>query len=145
MINHSSNIRAITSSLFFIAVNKDFHTEFDPNFSKVNLVTQDIERVFLLIHNDFQACAQKKLEPRKPLVTISSKNLAESNQISNSDSGPGIPDSIKVNILQPFFNTKPRIKATGVGLNLRNDIINAHGGEIKEAKEVAFVIFLHSG
>ncbi|MBP8115895.1 MAG: sensor histidine kinase [Chitinophagaceae bacterium] len=48
-----------------------------------------------------------------------------------SDTGPGIPDSIRDKIFQPFFTTKPTGQGTGLGLSLAYDIIKAHGGEIK--------------
>jgi len=48
-----------------------------------------------------------------------------------SDNGPGIPDSIKDKIFQPFFTTKPTGQGTGLGLSLSYDIVKAHGGELK--------------
>ncbi len=51
--------------------------------------------------------------------------------ISISDNGPGIPDSIKDKIFQPFFTTKPTGQGTGLGLSLAYDIIKAHGGKIQ--------------
>jgi len=46
------------------------------------------------------------------------------------DNGPGIPDDIKDNILQPFFTTKKGTQGTGLGLSITNDIIKAHGGTL---------------
>nr|HPR01613.1 HAMP domain-containing sensor histidine kinase [Saprospiraceae bacterium] len=48
-----------------------------------------------------------------------------------SDNGPGIPDSIKDKIFQPFFTTKPTGQGTGLGLSLAYDIVKAHGGKLK--------------
>jgi signal transduction histidine kinase len=57
-------------------------------------------------------------------------------EICISDNGPGISDSIKNKIFQPFFTTKPTGQGTGLGLSLAYDILKAHGGEIKvETKE----------
>ncbi|SMD42841.1 His Kinase A (phospho-acceptor) domain-containing protein [Aquiflexum balticum DSM 16537] len=124
--------------------NADFKTNFDLNLPKVNVVPQDIGRVLLnLINNAFQACGQdlsgfQNLTGLKPLVTVSTSPLEGGRgvQISISDNGPGIPDSIKDKIFQPFFTTKPTGQGTGLGLSLSYDIVKAHGGEIKvETKE----------
>ena len=47
------------------------------------------------------------------------------------DNGPGIPDDIKDNILQPFFTTKKGTQGTGLGLSISNDIVKAHGGTLE--------------
>ncbi len=125
----------------------DFRTDLDPTLAKINVVSQDIARVLLnIITNAFQAVNQK-LEDRsmkagsnedfKPLVTITTKYIASLRheasgcEISISDNGSGISDSIKDKIFQPFFTTKPTGQGTGLGLSLSYDIIKAHGGEIK--------------
>jgi signal transduction histidine kinase len=132
--------------------NADFKTEFDPDLPKVNVVPQDIGRVLLnLINNAFQASAGVE----RPLVTVSTSRVvspsggggsAEAIQITITDNGPGIPDSIKEKIFQPFFTTKPTGQGTGLGLSLSYDIVKAHGGEIKvestEGKGSVFEIIL---
>jgi two-component system NtrC family sensor kinase len=122
--------------------NAEFEAEFDPNLPKVEVVPQDIGRVLLnLINNAFQATNElsKGLEPLesfKPLVTVSTKNLGDKIQITISDNGPGIPDTIKEKIFQPFFTTKPTGQGTGLGLSLSYDIVKAHRGEIKVESEL---------
>jgi signal transduction histidine kinase len=116
--------------------NADFKTDLDPALPKVNMVPQDIGRVLLnLINNAFQASAGVE----RPLVTVSTSRVAtpsgvggcaQAIQITISDNGPGIPDSIKEKIFQPFFTTKPAGQGTGLGLSLSYDIVKAHGGEI---------------
>jgi signal transduction histidine kinase len=43
-----------------------------------------------------------------------------------SDTGPGIPPSIKERIFQPFFTTKE--EGTGLGLSIASRIVEEHGG-----------------
>ncbi len=119
--------------------NAKFETQLDPALPKVNVVPQDIGRVVLnLINNAFYAVSEKlKVESQKsgtsyePIVTVSTKNLGDKIEIRVKDNGPGIPDSIKEKIFQPFFTTKPTGQGTGLGLSLSYDIVKAHGGELK--------------
>ena len=121
-----------------------FHFEPDETLPMVNVVPQDIGRVLLnLINNAFQAVAekQKTAGPNyNPEVRVSTKLIfppaggsrgARGALISVIDNGPGIPDSIKGKIFQPFFTTKPTGQGTGLGLSLCYDIVKAHGGELK--------------
>jgi two-component system NtrC family sensor kinase len=137
------------------AKNKSFNaeliTDFDPDLSLVNIISQDIGRVLLnLFNNAFYATQQKQKiagEDYKPEVMISTS--AENGQviIKVKDNGIGIPDAIKDKIMQPFFTTKPTGEGTGLGLSLSYDIVTkGHGGEIEidsKAKEFTqFTIIL---
>ena len=51
------------------------------------------------------------------------------------DNGPGIPETIRDKVLQPFFTTKKGTQGTGLGLSISNDIVKAHGGELKVLTE----------
>ncbi|MHB1285223.1 MAG: sensor histidine kinase [Leptospirales bacterium] len=44
------------------------------------------------------------------------------------DNGPGIPESMRDRIFNPFFSTKP--KGTGLGLSIVHNIVEAHGGSL---------------
>ncbi|MBT8219330.1 MAG: hypothetical protein KJP00_05885, partial [Bacteroidia bacterium] len=82
-----------------------------------------------------------------PKVSLTTQQLNDSTiQITISDNGPGIPDSVKDKIFQPFFTTKPTGQGTGLGLSLSYDIVKAHGGEItvtsKEGEGTEFMIKL---
>jgi PAS domain S-box-containing protein len=46
-----------------------------------------------------------------------------------SDTGPGIPESLRTNIFEPFFTTKP--KGSGLGLAICRGIADAHRGTIR--------------
>jgi PAS domain S-box-containing protein len=46
-----------------------------------------------------------------------------------SDTGPGIPESLRANIFDPFFTTKPR--GSGLGLAICRGIADAHRGVIR--------------
>ncbi len=64
-----------------------------------------------------------------------------------SDNGPGIPESVRDKVFQPFFSTKE--EGTGLGLSIASRIIEEHGGrlelESKAKKGATFVITLPLG
>ncbi|GAA0877547.1 hypothetical protein GCM10009119_05150 [Algoriphagus jejuensis] len=121
----------------------DFKTDLEPNLPKVEVIRQDLGRVLLnLINNAFYAVDEKAKSGTaspdyQPRVTVSNVQSLPVNgtlgqiQISVSDNGHGIPETIKDKIFQPFFTTKPAGSGTGLGLSLSYDIVRAHGGELK--------------
>jgi signal transduction histidine kinase len=124
--------------------NSEIFTDLQPGLPKVNVVPQEISRVLLNITtNAFQALKEHYQElggDFKPYVKIRTSLVPTaagrgSVEISISDNGPGIPESLKEKIFQPFFTTKPTGQGTGLGLSLSFDIVKAHGGEIKVSSE----------
>lgn len=120
--------------------NATIKTDFDQTIGKINIVPQDIGRVFLNVYNNaFYAVNEKKKlagPGYEPTVTISTKKSGDRVDITVKDNGNGIPQKILDKIFQPFFTTKPTGQGTGLGLSLAYDIVKAHGGELKvETKE----------
>ena len=133
--------------------NCSLQTDFDERIDKINVIPQDIGRVFLnLFTNAFYSVAEKtnvssgKTEqPGKyePVVSVTTKRLENALEIRVRDNGMGIPQKVLAKIYQPFFTTKPTGQGTGLGLSLSYDIVKAHGGEIKaETKEGEFAEFI---
>ena len=48
-----------------------------------------------------------------------------------ADSGPGIPEELRGRVVEPFFSTKERGKATGLGLSVTNRIVVSHHGLVQ--------------
>lgn len=136
----------------------DFHLDPDPTLPRVEVIPQEIGRVFLnLINNAFYAASERKklleasgnLEDFKPKVWVVTKNVPNGINISIRDNGNGIPDDIKSKIFQPFFTTKPAGSGTGLGLSMSYDIITkGHQGtlevESKQGEYTEFTIFLNT-
>jgi C4-dicarboxylate-specific signal transduction histidine kinase len=125
------------------AFNTRYETEFHQSLEKINVVPQEIGRVILnLLNNAFQAVAGVD----NPKVIISTKKQENSVEIKIVDNGPGIPESIRDKIFQPFFTTRPTGQGTGLGLSLSYDIVKAHGGVIhfenKQEGGTEFVVSL---
>jgi len=116
--------------------NAEMLTGFDKNIPPINVVQQDIGRVFLnLFNNAFYAVNQKikKAEAGyKPNVKVTTYAKNDQVIIEVNDNGIGIPDAIKNKIMQPFFTTKPSGEGTGLGLSLSYDmVVKGHNGNIQ--------------
>ena len=116
------------------------NTDFDQTLEKIDVVPQDIGRIILnLITNAFYAVSEKAKEESDkdyvPTVTVSTKGVRNSVEISVSDNGKGIPAPVREKIFQPFFTTKPTGQGTGLGLSMSYDIVKAHGGELQVETE----------
>src|SRR5690606_31283884 len=66
----------------------------------------------------------------RPRLVVRTRREGPSVTVEVEDNGPGIPDSIKDKILQPFFTTKKGTEGTGLGLSISHDIVVAHGAKI---------------
>jgi signal transduction histidine kinase len=131
--------------------NADFKTNFDESIGKIEVVPQDIGRVFLNLYNNaFYSVNEKKKQLNgtfEPTVSVTTKRVGDNVELSVKDNGIGIPQKVLDKIYQPFFTTKPTGQGTGLGLSLSYDIIKAHGGELKaktkEGEFAEFIIQLH--
>lgn len=120
------------------------------------------------LHVDLDNVASKEIEAKAPLIMQVLLNLlnnafdAVSNlpdkwiavqaistntgiQISITDSGRGIPDSLLGKIMQPFFTTKAPGKGTGLGLSISKGIIDEHHGQFyykRSSPNTCFVVEL---
>ena len=103
---------------------------------KINVLPQDMGREILnLITNAFYASNERKQASKdevfKPTVSVSTKKLKSTIEISVKDNGNGIPKEIVDKIFQPFFTTKPTGQGTGLGLSMSYDIVTkGHGGSL---------------
>jgi signal transduction histidine kinase len=110
--------------------------QFTPAIPPIELVPQDVTRVFLnLISNGFHA-AHKRLDEAddpgfRPTLSVATRDLGDAVEVRVRDNGIGIPPEIKDKLFQPFFTTKPTGEGTGLGLSISWDIVTQqHGGTI---------------
>ncbi len=120
--------------------NVAMQTSFDPALPPIDVVPQNISRVFLnIINNGCYSVNEKKKETGesfKPLILVSTKNYDDRVEIRIRDNGKGIPRDITDKIFNPFFTTKPTGKGTGLGLSLSYDIVvQEHKGELRVDSE----------
>ncbi|MGC2411413.1 MAG: GAF domain-containing protein [Stellaceae bacterium] len=115
--------------------------EFGAAIAPVELVPQDVTRVFLnLIGNGFYAANKRRQAADasfKPTLTVTTRDLGDAVEIAVRDNGIGIGPELRDRLFQPFFTTKPTGEGTGLGLSISYDIVTQqHGGSIAVDSEV---------
>jgi PAS domain S-box-containing protein len=95
----------------------------------------DVSQVFLnLLVN---AADSIRETGRRGRITVTSQVAGERVVVSVSDTGTGIPESIRLRIFEPFFTTKEVGLGTGQGLHLAWTVVQDHlGGTLSVASEV---------
>jgi len=107
--------------------------DLDAKLAPIEVVPQDITRVFLnLFGNGFYAAAKKTREAGdRPVLKVMTRDLANEVEIRVRDNGTGIAPESRARLFQPFFTTKPTGEGTGLGLSISYDIVTQqHGGTI---------------
>ena len=116
--------------------------QYAPDIPPVELVPQDVTRVFLnLFGNGFYAASERQRSVNdgtfRPALTVTTRDLGKAVEVRVRDNGVGIPHDIKDKLSQPFFTTKPTGVGTGLGLSISYDIVTKqHGGTIKVDSDV---------
>ena len=128
--------------------NIKIENDYDGNLKQVDVITQDLSRVFLnMINNSFYSTNQKKKELRDayfPVLRVSTKDLGDHVEIRIRDNGNGMPKAVLEKIFNPFYTTKPAGSGTGLGLSISfNIIVQEHQGQIKvDSKEGEYAEFI---
>ena len=123
--------------------NLTIETDLDPDAGEIEIVPQDLGRVFLnMVGNACYATDEKRRAIEAddggtffPTLSLSTRRMDDRIEISIKDNGNGIPPEVVDKIFNPFFTTKPTDKGTGLGLALSNDIVREHGGNIRVVSE----------
>ena len=122
----------------------DIQQNLDPSVGDVEVVPQDLGRVFLnMVSNACHATDERRrehvqsgsAEPYMPTIWLTTRRGSERLEVSIRDNGKGIPPNVVDKIFNPFFTTKPTDQGTGLGLALSNDIVREHGGSIRVETE----------
>jgi signal transduction histidine kinase len=120
--------------------NITMENEFDSKLTPIEVVPQDITRVFLnLIGNGFYAAHKRSVGDGafRPVLRVRTRDLGTSVEIVVRDNGDGILAEHREKLFQPFFTTKPTGEGTGLGLSISFDIVTQqHGGTITVESEV---------
>jgi signal transduction histidine kinase len=115
---------------------------YDSGLGSVQVVPQDLSRVFLnILNNACYAVSERQKQSGngtryQPTVSVRTRNLGDRIEVRIRDNGTGIPPEVREKIFHPFFTTKPTGHGTGLGLSISHDIIvQEHGGELEVETE----------
>ncbi|HEX8818187.1 MAG TPA: cache domain-containing protein [Terriglobales bacterium] len=112
----------------------DVVTDLDPSLPSVPCLQGEFNQVILnLLVNAAHAIAGVVGDGAKAKgkITVATRKVDDSVEISIHDTGTGIPVEIQPRIFEPFFTTKPVGKGTGQGLSLAHStVVKRHHGQI---------------
>ena len=98
----------------------------DPAAEAAVIDRVQIEQVlFNLIRNALEAMAGSARQDLSVTTRPAAPGLVE---IAVADTGPGLPQTVRERLFQPFVTTKPA--GLGVGLSICRAIVQAHGGNL---------------
>ena len=121
----------------------DIKQDLDPEVGEVEVIPQNLGRVFLNMVSNAGYATDEKRRSRPgagdgtyfPTLWLTTRRGEDRFEIRIRDNGNGIPSDVVDKIFNPFFTTKPTEQGTGLGLAMSNDIIREHGGEIRVETE----------
>ncbi|MEO0559379.1 MAG: ATP-binding protein [Bacteroidota bacterium] len=138
--------------------NVDITKDFDPELPEIEMVPEEMGRVFLNLLDNALAAVRARAQtasssppsvPYQPALTVRTRTLPSREMIAVSieDNGTGIPEAAREKIFEPFFTTKPTGEGTGLGLSLTYEIVvHGHGGgldvESTEGEGTTFIVRL---
>jgi len=107
----------------------DLQLDFQADLPKIQVDGIQLQQVLLnLTRNAVEAMNAVEPETRRLLIRTETLNEDEV-ELTVTDTGPGVQDSLLEQLFEPFFTTKP--EGMGLGLSLSRSIIEAHGGVLR--------------
>lgn len=122
--------------------------EYQPDMPPVSCYPMEIEQVIInLLRNAAQAMASRPGIDPPPRISLRLSEKDGMAVIEVEDNGPGIEESVRTRVFDPFYTTKMPGEGTGLGLSVSYFIIaRNHGGtihvECEPGKGAKFVIRL---
>lgn len=139
-------IREVFANTLSLCNEKLKHANIDVHLNEIDIDAQiecravQVSQILLnLTNNAYDAISAL---PEK-WIRFEVKQLPSATQIWVTDSGSGVPESVRSKIFQPFFTTKEIGKGTGLGLSISKGIMEAHGGSLsldEACKNTRFIL-----
>lgn len=134
--------------------NVTLERDLDPGLGEMEVIPQDMGRVFLNLVTNAGYAANKRWRdlggepgemvtmgdgdstPYFPTIWLTTLRTDESALIKVRDNGTGIEPDVIQRVFEPFFTTKPTNEGTGLGLAMSSDIVRGHGGQLTVESEL---------
>lgn len=109
--------------------------EYSRELPLVNCTATQIEQVVMnLLRNAAQAMAGRGNDGQASRLVLRTRCELETAVIEVEDNGPGMDETVRRKIFEPFFSTKPPGEGTGLGLSVSYFIITSnHKGSVAVA------------
>jgi C4-dicarboxylate-specific signal transduction histidine kinase len=135
-------VREVVDEALLLCRSRTKVCEVDVDVDDVSIVA-DATGLGQLVMNLVSNAADSIVEARRTnpelatRIRVSARVEGGRFELSVEDSGPGIPETLREKILQPFFSTKPRGQGTGLGLAIVQRVVKQHEGTLDVGRSVA--------
>ncbi|HJW40304.1 MAG TPA: HAMP domain-containing sensor histidine kinase, partial [Rhizomicrobium sp.] len=103
---------------------------FDNDIDASIEIDADAEQLYRLVLNVLRNAVEALVEQGVPgRICASAERIGQRVILEISDTGPGIPETLRPRLFQPFATTA-RAGGSGLGLAIARDLARAHGGDI---------------
>lgn len=75
--------------------------------------------------------ALHETRPARREIRLASRVADEGIELEICDSGPGIPEPLRIKVFEPFFTTRPGGARAGMGLTLAQEVLQRHQGSLE--------------
>jgi two-component system, NtrC family, sensor kinase len=122
--------------------------DYDPAVGMVDVIPQDLSRVFLNMGSN--ACyavrekARRRIPGYQPEIRVTTRDLGDRVEARIRDNGIGIPDGHRDRIFDPFFTTKEVGEGAGLGLSISYEIVvqEHHGAVSVDSRDGEYTEFI---
>jgi len=122
--------------------NINFSIENNADSTDISARGTEISQVLINLINNAVDALEEHTDVTNRKICVKLISNSTQLEIYISDTGPGIPESKKEKIFNPFFTTKDIGKGTGIGLSLSKTIIENHHGSLSLDEENELSTFL---